>query len=390
MRQVLFEVPYLGLKIFGYGLMLFFAFIGSMNLAAWRARREKLNPGDRLRPRPLRLHRRPRSVPEAFYVVQYWGTKIQTFWEIFEIWKGGIVLYGSILGGTLAFFLYRLVGSAVPAPADARCRRPFARPGDRDRPVRLLPQRLLLRRYACQPPLGRPVPPPLPGSGRPSSPEGLIAARRRARPSPVHPTQLYSTIDGLMILLLLDRLSTRLRRRDGEVMGLMMLAYPITRFLVEHLRNDEGVWAYGMTISQIDQHRRLRRRARLLDLPQDPAQAGLYADLPRRAAAKTGDGPGPGLIGSSSPGPPALDASGHPDVVEDPGDEVIGGQALGIRLVAGEDPVAEDVAGEDLDVVGGDEVTPREQGMGPRRGDQRPGWREGLAPSSIKGARSRP
>ena len=44
MRQILFEVPGLGVKIFGYGLMLFFAFLGSMNLAAWRARREKIDP----------------------------------------------------------------------------------------------------------------------------------------------------------------------------------------------------------------------------------------------------------------------------------------------------------------------------------------------------------
>ena len=45
MRQVLFTIPILGgIKIFGYGLMLFLAFLGSMNLAAWRARREKLDP----------------------------------------------------------------------------------------------------------------------------------------------------------------------------------------------------------------------------------------------------------------------------------------------------------------------------------------------------------
>ena len=40
MRQVLFTIPGLGIKVFGYGLMLFLAFLGSMNLAAGRARRE--------------------------------------------------------------------------------------------------------------------------------------------------------------------------------------------------------------------------------------------------------------------------------------------------------------------------------------------------------------
>ena len=29
-----------------------------------------------------------------------------------------------------------------------------------------------------------------------------------------------------------------------------MVTYPITRFLIEHLRNDEGVFFAGLTISQ--------------------------------------------------------------------------------------------------------------------------------------------
>src|ERR1700716_945152 len=45
MRQILFTIPIFGgIKVFGYGTMLFLAFLGSMNLAAWRARRERLDP----------------------------------------------------------------------------------------------------------------------------------------------------------------------------------------------------------------------------------------------------------------------------------------------------------------------------------------------------------
>ena len=33
-------------------------------------------------------------------------------------------------------------------------------------------------------------------------------------------------------------------------MGLLMLTYPITRFLIEYLRNDEGAFFAGLTISQ--------------------------------------------------------------------------------------------------------------------------------------------
>ena len=65
----------------------------------------------------------------------------------------------------------------------------------------------------------------------------------------VHPTQIYSAIDALVIFLLLTAYYP-LRRRDGEVIGLLMLVYPISRFAIEYLRNDEGVFFGGMTISQ--------------------------------------------------------------------------------------------------------------------------------------------
>ncbi len=65
----------------------------------------------------------------------------------------------------------------------------------------------------------------------------------------LHPTQLYSAIDGLVLLGLLSAY-VPLRRRDGEVMALLMLTYPITRFLIEYLRNDEGAVFAGLTISQ--------------------------------------------------------------------------------------------------------------------------------------------
>ena len=72
---------------------------------------------------------------------------------------------------------------------------------------------------------------------------GLISEARPAS-LPVHPTQLYSALDGLVLLILLSAYYP-LRRRDGEVMGLLMVAYPITRFLIEYLRNDERASSPG-------------------------------------------------------------------------------------------------------------------------------------------------
>ena len=58
----------------------------------------------------------------------------------------------------------------------------------------------------------------------------------------VHPTQLYAALDGLLLLGLLTWYYPR-RRRDGEVMALLMVAYPILRFANECLRADEGAVA---------------------------------------------------------------------------------------------------------------------------------------------------
>ena len=245
MRQVLFEIPYVGVKIFGYGLMLFFAFLGSMNIAARRARREGLDP-EIVYDLALWVFIGGIVGARGFYVAQYWGTRIHSFAEIFEIWKGGIVLYGSIFGGALTFFGYRAL-------------RPFPLRPMLDVIAPAIAFGIAIGRLGCflngccwGDTCDLPWAVSFPQDSPPWNAElarGLIPpdAVRSLR---LHPTQLYSTVDGLVILMLLNAYFP-LRRRDGEVMGLLMLTYPVTRFLVEHLRNDEGVFSAGMTISQI-------------------------------------------------------------------------------------------------------------------------------------------
>jgi phosphatidylglycerol---prolipoprotein diacylglyceryl transferase len=70
------------------------------------------------------------------------------------------------------------------------------------------------------------------------------------RSLPVYPTQLYSTIDALIICLLLLAYDP-FRRRDGELFAIMATVYPVTRFLIEILRSDEAaIRGTGMSISQ--------------------------------------------------------------------------------------------------------------------------------------------
>src|SRR4051812_42658967 len=107
MRQVLFQIPLGGwsVPIFGYGFMLFLAFLGSMNLAAWRAKRVRIDP-ELIYDLALWVFVGGLVGARVFYVVQYWGTRIKSVWDVFKVWEGGIVFYGSVMGGAAAFFLY--------------------------------------------------------------------------------------------------------------------------------------------------------------------------------------------------------------------------------------------------------------------------------------------
>jgi phosphatidylglycerol:prolipoprotein diacylglycerol transferase len=240
-------IPFYGqaeLPIYGFGIMLVLAFIFSPWLAWWRARREGLD-GDVILDMGFWIFIAGLVGARTFYCIEYWGTEIHNLLEAFQYWRGGIVYYGGIVGGVIGFFGYRLFYPFplrpyldVVAPSIAlgtffgrlgcflngccygdQCRLPWALSFPRESPA-----------------WWHHVHAGLISKG---SPESL----------PIHPTQLYSALDGLVLLILLSAYYP-LRRRDGEVMGLLMITYPITRFLIEYIRNDEAAFLMGLTISQ--------------------------------------------------------------------------------------------------------------------------------------------
>jgi phosphatidylglycerol---prolipoprotein diacylglyceryl transferase len=244
MRQVLFAIPGTPIKLFGYGTMLTIAFLLALYLAAWRAKREKLNPEILM---DLGFWVIVGGVLGArlFYVWQYWGTRIKTFWQIFEIWRGGIVLYGSIMGGAIAFLLYWFIRRFPLRPM-------------LDAVAPSLALGIAIGRLGCflngccygdRCDLPWAVRFPAPSSPWADHVEHGWIDKASAWSLPIHPTQLYSTIDGLVLAFLLT-MYYPLRKRDGEVMALLMVTYPITRFLIEWLRSDEGIFFAGMTVSQ--------------------------------------------------------------------------------------------------------------------------------------------
>jgi phosphatidylglycerol:prolipoprotein diacylglycerol transferase len=66
---------------------------------------------------------------------------------------------------------------------------------------------------------------------------------------PVHPTQLYSTIGGLLLYWYLAA-KFELRQRPGLLIAECFMLYSIGRFIIEYLRFDEERLFDGLTISQ--------------------------------------------------------------------------------------------------------------------------------------------
>jgi phosphatidylglycerol:prolipoprotein diacylglycerol transferase len=245
MRQVLFTLPIFGgVNVYGFGVMLVVAFISSTWLACKRARREHLDP-EIVFDLAFWLCLVGMIGARLFYCFEYWGQEIKSPWDVVQYWKGGIVFYGGIIGGAIAFVVYRQL-------------RPFPIRPYMDAIAPGIALGILFGRIGCflngccygdtcQLPWALSFPPLSPPWWHHRA-LGMIPADAMSS-LPIHPTQIYSSIDGLVLLLLLSAFFP-LRRRDGEVMALLMLAYPVTRFLIEFLRNDEGAYFAGLTISQ--------------------------------------------------------------------------------------------------------------------------------------------
>ena len=245
MRQVLFTIPVFGgLSVFGYrrdaraGLH----FLDVAGLAG--------APGA-----SISIRRSSWTWPSGSFWSGWWGAGVlllrvlgnryQVFVGGFAVLEGGHRLLRRADRRNRGLFRLPEI-TAVPVASLHGCAGAIDRHRHPVRPPGLFPQRLLLWRV-CELPWAvsfpKPSPPWLHHHELRMIPQGAVESL------PIHPTQIYSAIDGLVLLLLLSAYFP-LRRRDGEVFGLLMVTYPITRFLIEFLRNDEGAFFAGLTISQ--------------------------------------------------------------------------------------------------------------------------------------------
>lgn len=173
----------------------------------------------------------------ALYVITRWAFFCSHPTEILEIWKGGLVLYGGLLGGSLvAALCFRLAGepagrfsdSATPALAlglfivRVGC---FLNGCDYGVPCRYL----WCMKF------------PAPSAAYVAHlTKGWIGLMERSS-LPVHPTELYESVFGLFLFSLIHR---RRPRDDGLLFLSCTMCYAAWRFFIEFIRGDDirGFW----------------------------------------------------------------------------------------------------------------------------------------------------
>lgn len=117
MQQILFYIPFTanwfppdGIPLYGFGVMLFLCFV--ITAMVWGPKRaEKVGlPKERLQDMAILLFITGIAGARIVYIWQYYDRDFKgknLFFEFFKIWEGGIVFYGSAIGGVIGFLAFR-------------------------------------------------------------------------------------------------------------------------------------------------------------------------------------------------------------------------------------------------------------------------------------------
>ncbi len=234
MHPLLFEVPFLHLRIHSYGVMVALGMLVGIWVTVQRAQRAGV-------------------APDVFYDIGLWSMIVgilgaraafvwmnieaysgDRFWHVFAsenlswlkipgalaIWEGGQVLYGGLIPAVLVnLWILKRRNLPVLKTAD------IAAPG--------LLLGIGVGRLGCF----------LNGCcwGRPASAEFPLAVifpdGAAVGGHSVHPSQIYATICGVVFYIVLSVFYER-RRWDGQIFSLAILGYGLSRLLEEHFRGD--------------------------------------------------------------------------------------------------------------------------------------------------------
>ncbi|MBN1840990.1 MAG: prolipoprotein diacylglyceryl transferase [Deltaproteobacteria bacterium] len=232
MHPVLFHVGPFALHT--YGVFVAMAFLSAIGLALKEARRVG-EDADQILDLCFYILIAAIAGSRILYVMIEWPTFANDPVEIVRIWHGGLIFYGGFFGAVMTALLYvRKKGLPVWKTADIIA--PSIAFGQ-------FVGRLGCFSAGCC-------------YGKPSSLAWAVTFTHPESLAPIgialHPTQLYSSLNGLVIFGLLTGL-TRVKRFQGQIFWTYVLLYSVTRSIIEFFRGDDrGILLGGMvSISQL-------------------------------------------------------------------------------------------------------------------------------------------
>jgi len=242
-------LPVIHIPLFAYGFMILVGFLAASSLARWKARQLGIDP-EKIVEFGVWIVLAGIVGARICYVILFYEENFrgQPFWRFFAIWEGGVVFYGgAILGFLVGWWYIRRTGLRVWPVLDicGMCvplGHAFGRIGCYLngccwgwRSVEFLP--LSMQRF----------PPPSPVYHWQRA-WGMIS-EQAGRAEPIHPAQLYASLHGLWICLLLLFYHSR-KPREGATAFLYLVLYGLGRFLLEALRADHRPTVTGLSFSQ--------------------------------------------------------------------------------------------------------------------------------------------
>jgi phosphatidylglycerol---prolipoprotein diacylglyceryl transferase len=221
------------LTIHWYGIMIAVAFLVGLWTASLRAPRENI-PGERIADIVLWLMVGAILGARVVYVTTYWKDEFagQPWWEIFMIQNGGLVYYGGLIGAVVAAFIYiRLKKLPLWKTADVLA--PSIALGNFFGRIGCFLNGCCFGRpthvpWAVQFPIHS-------YAWSTQLQQGLIGSS--ASTLPVHPTELYDSLDNLLLYFLLAWLFRR-KKFDGQIFSTYLIGYAVTRTIMECFRGD--------------------------------------------------------------------------------------------------------------------------------------------------------
>lgn len=228
------------LTIHWYGIFIALAFIAGVWTASRRGLRDGINP-EWISDLAVWLLLGGIVGARLLHVITYWESDFanRPLWEVFAIWKGGLVFYGSLIGAALAGATFVKI-KKLPFLKLADALAPSIALGSVFGRIGCLMTGCCFGK-TCSLPWAIQFPPDSLAAG---AHERLQLIAKHAPSLHVHPTQLYDSLLNLVLYIGLAWLYRR-KKFDGQVFGVFLIAYAVMRSVVELFRGDYGTHQLG-------------------------------------------------------------------------------------------------------------------------------------------------